>query len=80
MHMCIQMILAVLVGAIAFGAVTELQILSIGFRTSADGTFMTGDPHFNRCGRCFFKVLSALNISWRITLPLTEGQEVEKEV
>ena len=37
-----QMVLAILIIACTFGAVTELQILAILFRSSADGTAVMG--------------------------------------
>lgn len=75
----VQMIHAVFIAALAFGAVAELQILSVQLRASADRTLVPGrslglDFHFP------LKLLLTPDLLWRISLVVPGHQKEDDHI
>ena len=76
--MCEQMILAIFIIAVAFGAEAKFQMFSVLLCSSADRTFMLG---YSRCHLrmdCFLKLLPSVNLS-RSHMVVISGSKEEND-
>ena len=59
-----QMILAILIITVTFGAEAELQIISVQLCPSADRTFVLGDTRLCRLAGLLFEILLPADLLW----------------